>query len=418
MIEGMLLAVAVFALGVFLNAFFAGYETGFVASNPIRIRYLAERERDPNAIRLLQYVEKPDRMISLVLVGTNLAMVMGTIAIARAIENDLVTTLVATPAFLLFGEVMPKSVFRIHPTRLSLALLPAVRFFDTILAPVVVPVTWISQRFLALVGGEQRDIRKFMTSLEDMRHLVDESASHGTIDAEEKEMIHSVIDLHTRQANEIMRPRIDIEALPETATRAELIALFTESGRTRIPIFRDTIDQITGVVNAFDVLTDTLPGDESIRRFVRGALHLPDSIKLDDALKAMRAAKQPMAILVDEYGGTDGLISMEDILEEIFGEIHDEYDKLERAIRKVGKNAYVVDARASLGEFADRVKVPVQDDEVETVGGWLMRVTRRIPAKGEVIEHGRFRITVLEGGDNHVASMRVEIQPEATADGE
>jgi putative hemolysin len=414
--EGLLLAFAVFLLGVCLNAFFAGYETGFVASNPIRIRYLAERERQPNALRLLAYVEKPDRMITLVLVGTNLAMVMGTIAIARALQNDLVTTLIATPAFLIFGEVLPKSVFRIHPTRLSLGLLPVIRFFDGILAPVVIPVTWISQRFLALVGGEQRDIRKFMTSLEDMRHLVDESASHGTIDAEEKEMIHSVIDLHTRQANEIMVPRIDIEAAPESITRTELIALFTESGRTRVPIFRDTIDEVIGVVNAFDVLTDNSPGDESIRRFVRGVLHLPDSIKLDDALKAMRAEKQPMAILIDEYGGTDGLISIEDILEEIFGEIHDEYDKLERPIRKVGKDAYVVDARASLSDFAERTKVPVSDDEVETVGGWLMHITRRIPAKGEVIEQGRFKITVLEGGDSFVSSMRVEVLPEASAD--
>lgn len=413
MIEGLTLALMIFGLGVLLNAFFAGYETGFVASNPIRIRYLAERERQPNALRLLAYVEKPDRMITLVLIGTNLAMVMGTIALARALQNDLWSTLIATPAFLILGEVMPKSIFRIHPTRLALGFLPVISFFDAILAPVVIPVTWISQRFLSLLGGEQRDIRKLMTSLEDMRHLVDESASHGTIDLEEKEMIHSVIDLHTRQANEIMVPRIDIEALPESARRTELLSLLTETGRTRIAIYRETIDEIIGVVNAFDVLTDTSAHDESIRRYIRTVLHLPDSIKLDDALKAMRSAKQPMAILVDEYGGTDGLIAMEDILEEIFGEIHDEYDKMERQIRKVGKNAYVVDARASLWDLSERLKIQIVDEEVETVGGWLMRLTRRIPAKGEVIEHERFRITVLDGGDNHIASIRLEVLPEA-----
>jgi putative hemolysin len=413
MIEGLGFALLLFGLGVLLNAFFAGYETGFVASNPIRIRYLAERERQPNALRLLAYVEKPDRMITLVLIGTNLAMVMGTIAIARALQNDLWSTLIATPAFLILGEVMPKSIFRIHPTRLALGFLPVISFFDAVLAPVVIPVTWISQRFLSLVGGEQRDIRKLMTSLEDMRILVDESASHGAIDLEEKEMIHSVIDLHSRQANEIMVPRIDIEALPETATRTELLTLLTESGRTRIAIYRETIDEIIGVVNAFDVLTDTSAQDESIRRYIRTVLHLPDSIKLDDALKSMRSAKQPMAILVDEYGGTDGLIAMEDILEEIFGEIHDEYDKMERQIRKVGKNAYVVDARASLWDLSERLKIQIVDEEVETVGGWLMRLTRRIPAKGEVIEHERFRITVLDGGGNHVASIRLEVLPES-----
>ncbi|QRN81557.1 MAG: HlyC/CorC family transporter [Nocardiopsis sp. BM-2018] len=408
-----LLGLLIFLLGVSLNAFFAGYETGFVASNPIRVRHKAERENDPAARRFLAYMESPDRMITLVLIGTNLALVMGTIAITR-LAGPTLATLIATPMFLVFGEVVPKSMFRIHPTRLSLLLLPVIRFFDTVLAPAVVPVTWISRGFLRLVGEEQRDIRAIMTSLDDVRTLVDEGVHHGTIEPEEQEMIHSVMDLQSRQANEIMVPRIRIQALPETATRGELLSMFEETGRTRIPIYRGTIDEIIGVVNAFDVLMDPEPGTEDITRFIREILHVPDTLKLDDLLKAMRDARQPMAVVTDEYGGTDGIVAMEDVLEEIFGEIQDEYDKEERPIRKVGPHAYVIDARMSLDDAAAFMNIAIVDEEVDTVGGWVMHAVGRIPAKGEVIDFETYRVTVLNGGPNHLSSVRLEIRQQET----
>ena len=411
-----MLALGLFVLGILLNAFFAGYETGFVASNPIRIRYLAEKERNRNAIHLLRYIDTPDRMITVVLVGTNLALVMGTAAITSQLDTFW-ATIIATPLFLTFGEVVPKSMFRLHPTLLSLKLLPAIRLVDSLMAPVVVPTTWISQRFVAMASGETQDMRVLMTTLEDMRHLVDESADHGTIEQEEKDMIHSVIDLQTRQAQEIMVPRIDIKALPETATKSELIDLLKDSGFTRIPIYKESIDDIIGVVNAFDVLTDDEPEKDDILRFIKpGILHVPDTMKLDDLLEVIRGSKVHLAIVIDEYGGTDGLIALEDILEEIFGEIHDEHDKETRQLRRIGPNAYVIEARMSLEDVSDAIGIPLEDEEVETIGGWLMHITGRIPGQGEVIVEGRFRITVLSGGPNQVSSVRLEILPEVKED--
>jgi len=401
--------LALFALGVLLNAFFAGYETGFVSSNPIRIRHMAEVEGDKRAKKLLRYIEQPDRMITLVLVGTNLALIFGTIALTRAVDPTW-SAIIATPAFLIFGEVMPKSMFRLHPNRFAVACMPLIRFFDSLLAPLVAPVTLLSSWMLP-TKEDSSDTRLMVATPDDIRVLVDESADHGAIEPEEQEMIHSIIDLTKQSAKEVFVPRIDIVAVSDTATKSELVAVFKESGHTRIPVYRETVDQIIGVVNAFDLLRDTEPDKNDITRFVRDIMHVPDSMKLDDVLRAMRNERQSLAVVTDEYGGTDGLLSIEDVLEEVFGEIHDEFDKAETPIRKVGPSAFVVDARTPLPELTAAIDMTIDDEEVETVGGWLMHAVGRIPQKGEVIELELFRITVLEGGPNHVSSVRLEVRP-------
>jgi putative hemolysin len=401
-----------FIAGVALNAFFAGYETGFVASNPIRVRYLADQEGQSNAKRLLAYLERPDRMITVVLLGTNLALVMGTLAATR-LFGPFWAGIIATPMFLIFAEVVPKSMFRIHPTRLALRLFPVIRFFDGILAPIALPVTWISQGFVRLMAAEQRDIRTVMTSADDVRVLVDESADQGTIEPEEQEMIHAVMSLQKTTAREIMVPRIDIKALSETATRTELVSLLRDSGFTRIPVFEEHVDQIKGVISAFDVLADTNPEESDIRRFVQPVMHVPDTMKLDDVLAMMREKKQRMAVVTDEFGGTDGLITLEDILEEIFGEIHDEHDRGGVNIRKVGERAYILDARLTLEDANEEMGVFLEDPNVETVGGWLMHAVGRIPEQGEVIEHGPYQVMILEAGASHVSRIRLEFTPEA-----
>jgi putative hemolysin len=410
----MITAFILFGLGIALNAFFAGYETGFVATNRIRVRHMAEAEGDVRAARLLQYLVHPERMITVVLIGTNMALVMGTIALTREMEilvpgfGALYSTLIATPLFLIFGEVLPKSAFRLHPTRLSMALLPLIRFFDFVLAPVVVPVSWLSAKLVFMVEGEKAMEEVVMSSVEDMRVLVDESADRGTIEEDEKAMIHSVIDLQSRLAKEVMVPRINIVALPETASRSELIAKLVESGYTRLPVYRESIDTIVGVVNAFDVLRARERFDD-LGGFIQDVLHIPDTMKLDDLLEAMREQGCPIAVVTDEHGGTDGILTQEDVLEEIFGEFHDEYDKAETSIREVSPGAYVVDAHMELEAAVEAMGVELEDEEVETVGGWVMHLVGRIPATGEVIRHGPYKITILEGSANSLSRLRIEI---------
>lgn len=410
--SGILIAIIVFLVAVILNGFFAGYETGFVSVNPIRIRYMATEEHHEKARRLLHYIERPNRMLTTLLIGTNLALIAGTIALARQV-GDLWATVVATPTYLVLSEFMPKSIFRTHPNRLTLAFLPAMRFFDALFAPLAVPMSWVVSKLLRKEDQPDPRLSPFMSSVEDVRVLIDEIAEHGTIKREEQRMIHSVINLQRRIAKEIMVPRIDIEALPVTATRQELLNLFVDTGRTRIPVYEESVDRIIGVANAHDVLLDEEPENQDIRRFIRPVMHVPDTMGLGDLFASLKQAQQHLAIVTDEYGGTDGLVTLEDIVEEIFGEIQDEHDREESPIHKVGEDAYVVEARMSLEEAGDFIGIPIEDDEVETVGGWLMHVAGRIPGPGEVIVHNGFRLTVLDAGVNFVSKIRLEVLPEA-----
>jgi CBS domain containing-hemolysin-like protein len=403
-----LIVILIVAAVLVLSAFFAGYETGFVSSNPIRVRHLAEKDGNPAARRLMAQQNSPGRLITTLLVGNNLVLVIGTITLTAALGGTL-ATIVATPLFLIFGEVLPKSIFRVHATRLALGLMPVMRVFDVLLAPLAVPLNWVSQGLLRLFGGENRDVSTLFTSLEEMRVLVDESTDRGSIDAEEQEMIHSVMDLQTRSAKEIMVPRVRMEALPDTTPRAELVALLKESGLSRIPIYSESIDRVVGLIRAFDVLTDRNPGNPNIKRFLRPVLHVPDSLKLDDLLKRMKRERQAIAIVTDEFGGTDGIISLEDILEEIFGEIHDEYDVREPQFRRIGPNVYVIDGKLPLGDCAEALGMPLEDDEVETVGGWICHLAGRIPVRGEMILHDPFQVTILDGTRTHVSTIRLEV---------
>ena len=429
---GLGLALGIAVLAVILQALFAGYETGFVSTNPIRIRFLAEEENISRARRLMRYSTRPDQMLTTLLIGTNLCTVAGTMAVASiAIQasyaiaaatgmvepeknlsqtyGELGAAMLAAPVFLLFAEIIPKSVFRTHPNRLALALLPVIEVFYALFYPFAAAVAMVSRLLVRRPDGERHYLSPLMSSREDVRALVDESAVHGTIEPEEQMMIHSVINLQRKQAKEIMVPRIDIQAVPDTAPYAELLDLFVESGRTRIPVYKDTIDTIVGVVNAHDVLLDSEPGNPGIGRFVRPVTHVPDTVKLDDLFEMLKNAKQRIAIVTDEYGGTDGLITIEDILEEIFGEIQDEHDVEESIIHQVGPYAFVVEARAPLDELARTASLAIEDTEVETVGGWVMHLAGHIPAQGEVIKGDGFRLTVLDGGANYISKVRLEV---------
>lgn len=412
----MTLGIFLFILGVLGNAVFAAYETAFVSSNAIRVRYQAEQENNPGARRLLAYLDSPDRMITLLLLGTNVALVMGTMAITQML-GPFWATIVATPVFLLFADLLPKSMARIHPTQVAMYALPFIRMCDWFFRPISGPIAWVSTRLLTDAGAREHDMRYMITTPSDVRVLVDESAQHGTIEEEEKEMIHSVMDLQHRLAKEVMVPRIDIRALPEMASRKELVELLRESGHTRVPIYRGSVDQIVGVVSAFSVLADGSPdGDGFIKRYMKEVMHVPDTMRVGDVLKKMRDTRQRMAIVTDEYGGTDGLITVEDILEEIFGEIHDEHDKDDVRIRKVAENAWVVDARMPLTDAAEGMGVALEDENVETVGGWLMHQVGRIPQKGELLKVANFHIMVLDGGPSYLDTLRIEVLQDPPAE--
>ncbi|MDZ4861366.1 MAG: hemolysin family protein [Candidatus Hydrogenedentes bacterium] len=401
-------ALIILAVCVVIQALFSGYETGFVSLNPLRIRHLSEEEGHVSAARLSGYASKPDQMLTVLLIGTNIATIAAMLALTRAF-GEVWAIVIAAPVFLIFSEIIPKSIFRAHPNRLTLAFLPIIEAWYVLLSPIAAPIAWVTG---LVFRGKGQHISPLMKTREDVRVLVDESAHHGNIAPEEQRMIHSVINLQATQAKEIMVPRIDMQALPDDATNEDLRAMFAQTGRTRVPIYRESVDTVIGVASAHDVLLDPSPEVKDIARFIRPVIHVPDTMKVDDLFQEMKRAKQHMAILTDEYGGTDGLVTIEDILEEIFGDIQDEHDREESQIHLVGPGAYVIDARTYLEDVSNAINYALIDPDVETVGGWLMRVAGRIPMQGEVVTSGRLRVTVLDGTPSSISKIRLEVLPE------
>ena len=416
MTSTLLIAFGVFFLAIVFQGLFAGYETGFILSkaNPIRVRHLAEEDRQPRAIRLAGLLDNTEVVLTMLLIGTNLGTIAGTVALTRGLApidtTGLLAVVIATPFVMIFAEIMPKSVFQRHPVSLSLAMVGPIRFFHFVFAPISYPVAGLI-RVLQRAGGakDPAALSPLMSSLEDLRKLVDESAERGTLEAEEHRMIHSVMDLREKPAREVMVPRIDIQGLPLTGTRDELIRLFAETGRSRIVLYKDSIDNAAGVVNVYDVLLDSDSGSEDISHFMRPVKHVPDSIKIGDLLREMLAEQHHIALVTDEYGGTDGLITVEDILEEIFGDIQDEHDSEERQLIQVGENTFVVDARLPLNELNERTGLALQAEGVETFGGWVTAEAGHIPVKAEVIETEGMRATILDASVTHVSKIRLEI---------
>ncbi len=404
----------VFLGGVLSASFFSGYETGFISLNPIRIKNLYEKNRSYRARILLYYLDRPDQLLVVLLLGTNFSIVIASIALTELLGNPLLSLLVATGVILYFGEILPKTIFRVHPNELCYFFAPVIVLIDFILKPISLPIVWFYTRVL---GSNHWfiSLKSLMRSPDDMKRLVEQGTEHGGIHEEERNLIHSVFDLQQKVAKEIMVPRIDICAVPSTATRDEVIRIFLENRYTRIPVYEENIDHVIGIIKAFDLIKDKDRDNQDINRFIRPVLFISDSSPLDEILKQMRREHQAMAIVVDEYGGTAGLITNEDILEEIFGEIRDEHDQEELTIRKMGPNDYIVQARTSLEEFCEVTGINLMDEEVETIGGWLLKKVQRIPQKGEVLIAEPFRVTILDGKPNCVTLIRIELHQDPTS---
>ena len=328
-VPGPLVAVCAVAFFlVLLQGFFAGYETGVVSADPVRVSHLAEMgSRSARAYSRL--MRRRDRLLILTLVGTNIAVVCATILLASRI-GKVWTTLILTPVSLILGEIVAKSVFRHHATRLVLALVYPIKAFYVALFPVVACASAFSNRLLAILTGKSwRDAPPL--TREELRYLFLEGEEADAIEPAERAMIHGVIDLSTTMVKEIMVPRIRMVAVESRATQGKLTDLFRQNGYSRMPVYRKRIDNVIGIVNVFDIIREGVgTGEESIQPFIRPAYYVPDTKRVGELLQELRARKTHMAIVIDEYGGTDGIVTLEDVVEEIFGEISDEHDAIKR----------------------------------------------------------------------------------------
>ncbi len=389
-------------LGVLLlcSAILSGAEAAYFSLGRTRLKELAEQQgKTPGPLAPL--LAQPHELLVTLLVGITLVNI-GASALAAAIAEQLfgskgLAIAIAAMIFLLtvFGEVLPMTLAVEHPLRFSSWVNRPVAWLSVIMKPIRVGLGALTAVTLRMVGSERPQGQPEISE-EELRTLVDVGAREGVVERSEREMIHKVFELEDTLVREVMVPRPDMFCLDVTTEPAQVLPLLREQLHSRVPVYEETIDQIVGVLYTKDLLPflGGLPAGFDLRQHLHPPYFVPGSKRADALLREFQAKKLHLAIVVDEYGGTAGLVTLEDLLEELVGEIRDEYDEDERLIQRVTPRSFRVSGRLPIDELNDTTGLQIPDDSFDTVGGWVLDLFGRVPHKGEKKQVDGVRVAV------------------------
>lgn len=412
-----------------LSAGFSASETAYFSLSQLRLKK-REDEGDADAGRILAVLADKQRLLMSILLGNTLvnvaATTLATVLILRWVEQAAwvgslpfgsprqvgvaLASLVMTLLILTFGEVFPKTVAIHHAERLAVWLLLPLRFLLAIFAP----VTWAMAGLLRLLFSDRADWNQKLgstISMEEIDTYFSLGEETGAIESDEKEMISSVFEFGDTTVREVMKPRIDIRALPLTADRAQVLAMIREDGHSRVPVYQDNIDKIEGVLYVKDLFLryDEMAAEFNLKKLIRPAYFVPETKKLDDLLREFQRRKIHLAIVVDEFGGTSGLVTLEDLLEEIVGEIADEFDNDEATMVRLDENTLLVDSRVSLRDVENELDIEFESVNSDSVSGLVMELLGRIPKPNEQVDTPQATLIVHEIKGHRI--LRVKIIP-------
>ena len=390
--------------------FFSAAEMAFIAANRLRLRHLAE-EGDTTAASYLEAFRHPERILSTAMMGVTISHIVAssitTVVLLPSFGGWawLVATAVMTPVMLVFGEIIPKAVAREWATSLILRLFRPLRWASALLVPFVFTANVIVSTVLRVFGGPRPDTRYFV-SREELKALLAMEPGEADVTTQEAEMIDKIFDLGDTTVREIMVPLVEVAMLPDTATPGDAIVLIQRRGFSRIPIYAQRETNIVGVVGAMDILARGAEAT-TLTQLMRPPAYVPETKRIDDLLREMQRSRHHMAVVVDEYGGSTGVVTLEDILEEIVGEIHDEHDRAPASVERLPDGSYLVAARTNLEEINEALDWTLPKRDYETVAGLVLATLHRIPRRGEVFQVDGYTITVLEADERHVTAVKI-----------
>ena len=386
--------------------------------NKIRLRSLAESGNKRAALALDIVENKTSKMLSAILIGNNIVNLSAS-AIATSLAYSFggymvsIATAVLTVMILVFGEITPKNYATMNTEKLTLKFIPIIRFFMIVLTPFIFIINLFSRAFMFLLRIDPNAASTAMTE-DELRTIVDVSHEDGVIESDEKEMIYNVFDLGDANAKDIMVPRVHVTFAEVNNTYEELIAIFREDKFTRLPVYEDTPDNIVGIINMKDLLlynkkTETF----NIRDIMREPHFTYEYKDISELLVEMRDSTFNIAIVLDEYGEMAGLITLEDILEEIVGEINDEYDEKEETYTKLSNNTYIFEACTLLNDFikivdADPDSFKDIEGEADTLAGLILEIKGELPGKNDVITYQSHKFTILEVDNRRIKKIKYE----------
>ena len=373
-----------------LSAFFSSSETALTTVNQIRMRTLADNG-DKRAARVLHVTGNPGKLLSAILIGNNIVNLSAS-SISTSLAIHLfgntgagIATGILTFLILIFGEVTPKTMATIKADSMSLTVAAPIGFLMKILTPVIFIINKLSLGLMFLLHVNIKDAQKKMTE-EELRTIVDVSQENGVIEHEERDMIHNLFDFGDAEAKEIMVPRIDMTFVQADATYQEVLDIFRQDMFTRLPVYEDSTDNVIGIINMKDFLLQNDTPEFSVRNLLREPYFTYEHKNTADLFLEMRKSSISLAIVLDEYGVTAGLITLEDLLEEIVGEIRDEYDADEEDdITRISDREFYVLGSANLNDVSEALSLHFTSDDYDTIGGYCLGLLDHLPEKNEII---------------------------------
>ncbi len=408
-----------------LSNFFSAAETSITASSRGKLLALAD-EYPERRKGLLWLSENISKAINITLIGNNLVNIAAS-AVATALAIRLFgafgaawAVFVMTALIVVFCEVLPKNIAISEQDSVLMRSLPVLLKLRIILSPMV----FVIQSVLSAVekiSGKKLSSYTGLASREELEHIVTEGSESGVLDEDESEMIHSIIDFEETKVSEVMVPRVDVEAIEIDSSIEEAVELSLKSGHSRIPVYEEDLDEIRGVLYAKDLLTLLAGGQKkTIAEIMRKPMFIPETMKTDEALETMKKSKKHIAIVVDEYGGTAGIVTLEDLIEEIIGDIQDEYDRETPEIQQESENCWLAQGQVNLEDLSDAVDYPFSEefDEVDTLAGMVLELSGNFPSKGETISYKNWDFHVLDVQKHRILQVRVKKNPDMENSGE
>lgn len=408
-------AALVLLFCIFCVAFFSSSEAALMSANKIKIRHLV-KTGNQNAKAVERVISRHDRLFGTILTTENMFIILAS-SLAGAMAFNLfgekgiaVATAIMTVFIVIFGEITPKTYAAQNAEKMALLVARPMEFAIRVTSPIISLFAWISTGIIRLLSGKTIHRPYFLTE-EEIKTVIDVGEKEGVLEKSEKEMIDGVFAFGDTLAREVMVPRVDMVCLPHTSTLKDIIKTINETGHSRLPIYEDNIDNVIGVVYAKDLLpvVHLCDGDFNPREILRPCHYVPGSQKVIHLLADLQKKKLSMAIIIDEFGGTAGLVTMEKLLEVIVGEIEDEYDFSEPRFEKIDEFTHIVDARASIEDVNKKLLLEVPRGDYTTIGGFVAHSAGKLPALGTTIEEHGVRFTVEKLDGYKVSKIRIRL---------
>jgi len=423
-----MLYLVLLALCIGLSAFFCSSETAFISLQRLRVEQLVEA-KVKGANRVARMIGHPEKLLSTILLGTNLvntaAAVLATVLAVHLLglgeeRGALIATIGVTVVLLIFAETTPKTIAAHYSEKLSLLFARPVELISWLFAPFVFVLSWIAAGFTKIVGGTP--VPRSLVSEEEIRTMISVGHKEGAFEEDEAEMLHKVFDFGDRPVREVIVPRPEVICIEQGSTMADFLALYAESPLSRFPVYEDNMDNVVGILSVKDVLMalakDIVTRDNTIDDLIRPAYFTPDTKPLNEVFAEMRDKNYRMAVVIDEYGGTAGIVSLSRLVEEIVGPVGDEFAEAEKEYEVINEYTFQIDGGMRIEEANEEMGLDLPEGDYETVAGFVLHLLGRIPHQGEQLRYRGLKLVIIKMRGMKIEEILLTKERHAKAEGQ